>query len=144
MLGLLLLRAAASAAVDCQAVEGYNCQQRPGPADQTAATYEAWSTSFEAWRSTVRTELNAEYSFAAYDNPATQWAETSWIQPQAMLHDRFLFDRTARRWTPDRFLADLRERYGGVDTVMLWHAYPNLVSRRVPLRCQRHTLEAAR
>ena len=91
-----------------------------------------------------RAAARAATDRSLYDAPTLRWAATSFVETQVMLHDRFLFDRTARRWTPDRFLADLRERYGGVDTVMLWHAYPNLVSRRVPLLCQRHTLEAAR
>ena len=30
----------------------------------------------------------------------------------------------AQRFTPDRFLADARERFGGLDGVVLWHAYP--------------------
>ena len=43
-----------------------------------------------------------------------------------MLHDRFLFDREAGTWTVDRFLQDLATRYGSVDSVLLWHSYPNI------------------
>ncbi|WNB85875.1 SUMF1/EgtB/PvdO family nonheme iron enzyme [Cellulomonas sp. ATA003] len=40
------------------------------------------------------------------------------------LWDELFFDAAAQRFTPDRFLADARERLGGVDGVVLWHAYP--------------------
>ena len=36
------------------------------------------------------------------------------------------FDRTTGSWTVGRFLADVQLRYGGVDSVLLWHSYPNI------------------
>jgi formylglycine-generating enzyme required for sulfatase activity len=61
-----------------------------------------------------------------YDEPTLGWASTSFVETQAMIHDRFLFDRRTNSWTVDRFLADLTDRYGGIDIVMLWHSYPNI------------------
>ena len=48
-----------------------------------------------------------------------------------MLHDRYLFDESKERgggegWTVDAYLDDLEQRYGGVDSVLLWHSYPNI------------------
>ena len=40
------------------------------------------------------------------------------------LWDELFFDMDAQRFTPDRFLADAQERFGGLDGVVLWHAYP--------------------
>ena len=50
---------------------------------------------------------------------------------QTMLHDRYLFDESKERgggegWTVDTYLDDLEQRYGGVDSVLLWHSYPNI------------------
>eukprot|EP01046_Picozoa_sp_COSAG06_P063076 COSAG06_NODE_14495_length_1151_cov_2.519962_1_plen_211_part_00 len=42
-----------------------------------------------------------------------------------MLHDRYLYDRSTRKWTVDKFLDDLTTRYGGIDSVLLWQFYPN-------------------
>jgi hypothetical protein len=47
---------------------------------------------------------------------------SSLFQQQVMLHDRFLFNRSTGQWTVDKFLADVTARYGGVDTVLLWHS----------------------
>jgi hypothetical protein len=62
----------------------------------------------------------------AYDNPQLQWARRSFIQPQVMLHDRYIFDRDTGEFTIGPFLEDVRSRYGGVDSVLLWVAYPNI------------------
>ena len=48
-----------------------------------------------------------------------------------MLHDRYLFDESKERgggegWTVNTYLDDLEQRYGGVDSVLLWHSYPNI------------------
>ena len=51
---------------------------------------------------------------------------TSYIQPQVHFWDRFLFDREKNEYTVDRFLDDLNERYGGVDSVLMWPIYPNI------------------
>eukprot|EP01049_Picozoa_sp_SAG25_P021416 SAG25_NODE_7935_length_449_cov_1.028571_1_plen_47_part_10 len=42
------------------------------------------------------------------------------------MHDRFLYDRATGNWTIDRWLQDVDLRYGGVDSVLLWHSYPNI------------------
>ena len=42
-----------------------------------------------------------------------------------MLHDRYLFDRETNAWTVDRYLDDVEERYGGIDSVLVWQFYPN-------------------
>ena len=47
--------------------------------------------------------------FSAYDNPGIEWASTSFVQPQAMLHDRYLYDRATGQWTVDRYLDDVEQ-----------------------------------
>eukprot|EP00913_Durusdinium_trenchii_P002126 g1963.t2 len=39
------------------------------------------------------------------------------------LYDRYLFDGT---WTVERYLKDLKNRYGGIDSVLLWPTYTNI------------------
>jgi hypothetical protein len=40
--------------------------------------------------------------------------------------DRYLYNDTEHRWTVDSYLADLRQRYGGIDSVLIWPTYPNI------------------
>ena len=87
-----------------------------------AEAYAAWQQNLTEWRATMRSRINV----SIYDEPTLSWASTSFVETQAMIHDRYLYDRRTDSWTVGRFLADLTERYGGIDIVMLWHSYPNI------------------
>ena len=76
------------------------------------------------WRKVRR--IYVGYDGSRYDLPALKWAQSSFIQPQAMVEDRYLYDPTARKYTVDRYLADVGQRYGGIDSILLWPVYPNL------------------
>ena len=47
--------------------------------------------------------------------PRCKWAQSSFIQPQMMMEDRYFYDPVAGRYTVDRYLDDLEKRYGGID-----------------------------
>src|ERR1700683_3675485 len=83
-----------------------------GPAQR--ADRDSWLTAMKTWRQTERARLN--YDDAQYARPELLWGQSSFIQPQAMVEDRFFYDPIAGRYTVERFLADLNERYGGVDS----------------------------
>jgi iron(II)-dependent oxidoreductase len=61
-----------------------------------------------------------------YAEPALQWCQRSFIQPQMMAHDRYFYDPVANRYTVGRYLQDLNRRYGGIDSVLIWPTYPNI------------------
>ena len=48
----------------------------------------------------------------------------AWNPPRS--YDRFLWDPVARNWTVGRYLDDLRSRYGGIDSVLVWPTYTNI------------------
>ena len=83
-----------------------------------------WLNDIRHWRDERR--LRVGYDPAAYDNPALKWTQSSFIQPQMMVHDRYFYDPAAGKYTVDRYLADLESRYGGIDSVLVWHTYPNI------------------
>ena len=82
-----------------------------GPTDQSTEAYLKWWDSRTSWRDETVPGLN----LSAYDNPELQWARTSFIQPQLMIHDKFLYDRESVAWTVDKYLDDVNTRYGGID-----------------------------
>ena len=55
-----------------------------------------------------------------------RWTQSSFIQPQSHPYDRFLWDPIKRAHTVDKFVDDLRERYGGVDSILIWPTYTNI------------------
>jgi gamma-glutamyl hercynylcysteine S-oxide synthase len=63
---------------------------------------------------------------AIYDRPELKWTQSSYVQPQMMIHDRYFYDPVAHKYTVDRYLADVERRYGGIDAVLIWPCYPNI------------------
>jgi iron(II)-dependent oxidoreductase len=90
----------------------------------TPAETAAWLADIQRWRSEDR--LRMGYDSSQYDRPEMLWTQTSFIQPQMMVHDRYFYDPIARHYTVGRYLDDVDSRYGGIDSVLLWHTYPNL------------------
>ena len=67
-----------------------------------------------------------KYNGTVYKIPQLQWTQTSYVQPQMHPYDRFLWDNVAQNWTVDRYLADVRSRYGGIDSILVWPTYTNI------------------
>ena len=55
------------------------------------------------------------YNGSRYEMPALKWTQSSFIQPQMMVQDRYFYDPVAGKYTVDRYLDDLEKRYGGID-----------------------------
>lgn len=87
------------------------------PADRPA-----WRARLAQWREEARSRLG--YRGEAYEAPGAQWAQRCFTVAQVWLWDELFFDFEQQRFTPERFLEDTRQRFGGLDGVVLWHAYP--------------------
>jgi len=90
----------------------------------TAADHAAWLADVRRWRDERRIRIG--YDGARYEDPRLAWTRRGFMQAQAMVEDRFLYDPATRRYTVDRYLDDLRARFGGVDAVLIWPTYPNI------------------
>ena len=90
----------------------------------SARTHEEWLQDLEHWRTERRIRIG--YDGSRYSLPALQWTQSSFIQPQMMVQDRYLYDPVAGKYTVDRYLDDLEKRYGGIDAVLVWATYPNM------------------
>ncbi|MGI8991637.1 MAG: formylglycine-generating enzyme family protein [Bryobacteraceae bacterium] len=99
--------------------EGYHFA---GPA--TPADFPKWIADMKHWRMEYRKRIG--YRGSEYDRPELKWTQSSFMQPQMMIEDRYFYDPVAGRYTVDRYLDDLQERYGGIDAVLVWHTYPNI------------------
>ena len=90
----------------------------------TKAETDAWLADVKHWR--MERRIRAGYSGAEYERPELLWTQSSFIQPQMMVHDRYFFDRAKLQYTVWRYLDDVQARYGGIDSVLIWHTYPNI------------------
>jgi len=131
---LILMVAASFAAAqdtrfppDGELIPGPGCAGRTFPVSPRACTpqqYDLWLADVTHWRAEHRIRIG--YDPSAYQRAELRWTQSSFIQPQVMMEDRYLYDPERGVYTVDRFLDDLNKRYGGVDAVLLWHTYPNI------------------
>jgi len=86
--------------------------------------HDHWLADITHWRDERR--IRIAYDPSRYSIHALQWTQSSFMQPQMMVHDRYFYDPVAGKYTVDRYLADLNLRYGGIDAVLIWATYPNM------------------
>jgi hypothetical protein len=102
-------------APDCLTAKG---AWQGGSVPCSAAIHEEWLKDIRHWRDERKIRIG--YDGSRYALPALQWMQRSFIQPQMMVQDRYFYDPVAGRYTVDRYLADLEDRYGGIDSVLIW------------------------
>jgi formylglycine-generating enzyme required for sulfatase activity len=90
----------------------------------TEEAHQKWLADVTHWRAERRIRIG--YDPARYEIPALKWTQSSFMQPQMMVHDRYFYDPVAGEYTVDRYLDDLEKRYGGIDAVLIWATYPNM------------------
>ena len=135
VIGLAALMTLASAAQDShfspqgQQIPAPECLSMKGaweggtrPCSQNE--HESWLADITHWRNERRIRIG--YDGSRYDIPALKWTQSSFIQPQMMVQDRYFYDPVAGKYTVDRYLDDLDKRYGGIDAVLIWPTYPNM------------------
>jgi formylglycine-generating enzyme required for sulfatase activity len=89
-----------------------------------AQAFKTWIEDVRHWRTERRIRIG--YDGSQYERPELEWTQSSFIQPQMMIEDRYFYDPVAGRYTVDRYLDDLEKRYGGIDSVLIWLTYPNI------------------
>src|SRR5579871_5335858 len=99
--------------------------QIPGPGEHAGdAEREAWLHDLRQWRHERLIRMG--YTDGEYRRPELAWTQRDFIQPQMMAEERFFYDAAAGKYTVDRYLDDVDKRYGGIDSVLIWHVYPNI------------------
>jgi iron(II)-dependent oxidoreductase len=97
-------------------------EELPGP--PTPAAFASWLADIQQWRRERLIRIG--YDGSQYARPELKWTQRSFIQPQMMVEDRYFYNPVAGEYTVDRYLDDLEKRYGGIDSVLIWHTYPNI------------------
>lgn len=103
--------------------------------DPTPARWEVRRIDLELPRHSVQTatlgRLRDELRSAAgtpdlYDRSDLGWGAANYSCYFLFLYDESVYDRAAGRWRVPELVSDWIERFGGVDSVVLWHAYPRI------------------
>eukprot|EP01084_Bolivina_argentea_P290191 498405_1 len=68
-----------------------------------------------------------KYNGSIMEVPAISWTQSTFIQPQMHGYDQYFYDGvTTHTYTLDRWLTDLKDRYGGIDSFLFWVTYTNI------------------
>ena len=86
------------------------------------ADWPAWRETLARWRAEAATRI--DYDDGAYEQPEYAWTRRCHVVAVAWLWDELLYDHGARRFTPQRFCTESEREFGGLDGIVLWHAYP--------------------
>ena len=100
------------------------CCYRSGGIQDPVKAFQTWIADVRHWRAERRIRIG--YDGSQYERPELNWTQSSFIQPQMMIEDRYFYDPITGKYTVDRYLDDLEKRYGGIDSVLIWHTYPNI------------------
>jgi Sulfatase-modifying factor enzyme 1 len=84
------------------------------------AQWPAWRDALRRWR--IEAAERIGYQPTAYQD--AQWVADARSVALVWLWDERLYDHAAGRFTPETFLDSATDEYGGLDGVVLWHAYP--------------------
>jgi iron(II)-dependent oxidoreductase len=84
----------------------------------------AWIEAHRAWRREHLTRIG--HVDAGYHRPELSWSQRNFVHTQMMVEDRYFYDPVLGRYTVDRYLDDLEQRFGGIDSVLIWWVYPNI------------------
>ena len=83
----------------------HNSWEGPQAAPCSANAHARWLQDIQHWRAERR--IRTGYDPSAYELPALRWTQSSFIQPQMMVQDRYFYDPMTGRYTVDRYLGDL-------------------------------------
>ena len=106
----------------CATIPEWNSPGPPGTC--SASQIDTWLQDITHWRNERR--IRVSYDDGLYHQPALMWTQSSFVQTLMMIHDRDFYDTQSRQYTVNRYLDNLNQRYGGIDSVIIWHTYPNL------------------
>ena len=107
-----------------------NLTEPPPPSEvffsgpESPAQTASWLEGLKAWRADRRVRLR--YQDAQYDRADLEWTQHVFLQVQVLIWDRSLYDPDKGEYTVDHFLHETEQRLGKVDSVLIWHVYPNL------------------
>jgi hypothetical protein len=82
----------------------------------------SWREALTRWRSEAAERV--QYDGSAYARPEFAWTQRCFAVALAWLWDELLYDHESRRFTPERYCGHAAREFGGLDGIVLWHAYP--------------------
>ena len=86
---------------------------------------------WHSWLNKITTQKEKDlqsisYNASIYNDTGIYWTQSSFIQPQMHGYDQYFYNITQHSYTFDKWLNDLNNRYGGIDSMLFWVTYTNI------------------
>lgn len=94
------------------------------PAPDNASEWPAWREGLENWKKKKHSELN--YDGSTYRSGDFDWVRSSFACCFMMMYDSEFYDHAKEEYNIDYLISEGTKRYGGYDSIVLWHAYPRI------------------
>src|SRR3984957_7387382 len=93
-----------------EGIEAPDCMDVPklvvnGGVQCSEQAMDQWLREMRAWRAQRRIRMG--YDTDLYGLAQLKWTQSSFIQPQMMMEDRYFYDPVAHKYTVDRYLEDV-------------------------------------
>ena len=113
----------------------YGCNDRKSPglepdqphiilAPDDPEKWDEFRQNLHEWREQTVKKIN--YNDDLYNRSDFHWVKYGFNSYKVIVYDEIFYDRVNHRYTVDELIDDGIERFGGYNTVVLWHAYPRI------------------
>merc|ERR1719162_1545173 len=92
----------------------------------SSGDWSKWLLTVDKWREHKLKDPNVGSDFSSYESEQFKRSSATYVTVQTMIHDVNLYDPVKNEWTASKYLDDLKDRFGGVDQVLIWAGYPNV------------------
>lgn len=93
-------------------------------APQNPEQWPAFRSQLEQWRINQKKQLKRDHSL--YENEAFEWTSSCFSCCFLMMVDEMFYDPEQSDYKVRPFLDHGQQKFGGFDSVVLWHAYPRI------------------
>ena len=94
------------------------------PPAHNALARRAWLAALRGWRAECAAWLRLNETL--FESAALAWTASAYVTVQMHPFDLAFYSQAEGRYTVRKWLDGLSERYGGIDSALLWPTYPHL------------------
>ncbi|CAH0489651.1 unnamed protein product [Peronospora farinosa] len=89
---------------------------------------ESWRRVWTTWKNMelFTNRYDPQDSCNVYNIQELQWTQQNFVQTFLMMNDRSIYDRETQQYTVDKYVEEMEQRVGTIDSVLIWPAYPNI------------------
>jgi formylglycine-generating enzyme required for sulfatase activity len=86
--------------------------------------WQSWRKELAQWKKKKQDQLN--YDGSSYRSKNFEWVTSTFSCGFIMMCDQEFYDYQKNEYTIDHLIEEGKLRYGGYDSIVLWHAYPRI------------------